>query len=607
MDYESSVLYTNSMIPDHVQPFFVLGIISILLVILYKEYLRPSVGFMLAVLVLILAGILTPGELLTGFSNESIAAIIMLILITAGLKKNFRLESYFDVIFKKSKTYRGFMFRMMSQVALISAVTNNTPIVALMTPYVVDWGKKNRISPSKLLIPMCFATTMGGMMTLIGTSTTLILNGFMQEYDQEVLHFGDLLLIGASVTIAGILFMGLVGHRLLPDHRDLLGVFSDNIREFVVETRILGNSRLIGKRVTEAGLRNLKGVYLVEILRNGRVISPVEPQEVLLEQDILFFAGNTEDIIDLIQKEQGLELPTTARDLDNDKTEVVEAVLSNNSSLIGKPVKRSDFRNRYNAAIVAIHRNGERVQGKIGDIELKNGDLLLLYAGTDFYNRVEIYRDIYVVSQVREINKPGWKKYYALALMIACAGFLLLTGKFSLFPSLLIIVSIMAGFGLINTQDVKREIDPNLIVILVFSLAIGQAIIKTDAGNLVAGAFIDLLSPYGSVAILAGLMLITVVLTSFITNVAAVSIAFPLAFSICHSLGLDGTPFYLGIAYMASAAFLTPIAYQTNLIIYGPGGYNFKDFFRTGLPVTLLYFAIAISLIVLLYQKELLG
>jgi di/tricarboxylate transporter len=562
---------------------------------------------MLAVLILILAGILTPKELLTGFSNESIAAIIMLILITAGLKKNFHLESYFDVIFKKSKTYRGFMFRMMSQAALISAVTNNTPIVALMTPYVVDWGKKNRISPSKLLIPMCFATTMGGMMTLIGTSTTLILNGFMQEYDQEVLHFGDLLLIGFAVTVTGILFMGLMGYRLLPDRRDLLGVYSDNIREFVVETRILTHSRLIGKRVIEAGLRNLKGVYLVEIIRSGRVISPVEPQEVLLENDILFFAGKTEDIIDLIQKEQGLELPTTARNMDNDKTEVVEAVMSNNSSLIGSPVKRSDFRNRYNAAIVAIHRNGERVQGKIGDIELKSGDLLLLYAGTDFYNRVEVYRDIYVVSKVREINNPGRKKFYALALIIACASLLLLTGKFSLFPSLLIIVSIMAGFGLINTQDVKREIDPNLIVILVFSLAIGQAIIKTNAGALVAGGFIELLSPFGNIAILAGLMLVTVVLTSFITNVAAVSIAFPLSFSICHNLGLDGTPFYLGIAYMASSAFLTPIAYQTNLIIYGPGGYTFRDFLRIGLPVTLIYFAVALGLILLLYGEVLYG
>lgn len=595
------------MIPEPIQPFFVIGIISILLVVLYGEYLRPSVGFMLAVLILILAGILTPKDLLTGFSNESIAAIIMLILITAGLKKNFRLESYFDVIFKKSKTYRGFMFRMMSQAALISAVTNNTPIVALMTPYIVDWGKKSRISPSKLLIPMCFATTMGGMMTLIGTSTTLILNGFMQEYDQEALHFGDLLLIGFAVTVTGILFMGLMGYRLLPDRRDLLGVYSDNIREFVVETRILAHSRLIGKRVIEAGLRNLKGVYLVEIIRSGRVISPVEPQEVLLENDILFFAGKTEDIIDLIQKEQGLELPTTARNMDSDKTEVVEAVMSNNSSLIGSPVKQSDFRNRYNAAIVAIHRNGERVQGKIGDIELKSGDLLLLYAGTDFYNRVEVYRDIYVVSKVREINKPGRKKFYALALIMVCASLLLLTGKFSLFPSLLIIVSIMAGFGLINTQDVKREIDPNLIVILVFSLAIGQAIIKTNAGALVAGGFIDLLSPFGNIAILAGLMLVTVVLTSFITNVAAVSIAFPLSFSICHNLGLDGTPFYLGIAYMASSAFLTPIAYQTNLIIYGPGGYTFKDFLRIGLPVTIIYFAVTLGLILLLYGEVLHG
>jgi di/tricarboxylate transporter len=341
-------------------------------------------------------------------------------------------------------------------------------------------------------------------------------------------------------------------------------------------------------------------VYLVEILRGAKMISPVGPTEVLEEGDILFFAGKTENIVDLINSGLGIDLPTTARSFDNDKAEIVEAVMNNFSSLINKTVKNSDFRNRYNAAIVAIHRNGKRVSGRIGDITLQTGDLLLLYTGSDFRERVEIYRDLFVVSKLRDIVKPGKKKIYALGLMGLCTLFLFTFSKIALFPALMIILGIMIVFNLITTQDVKRELDLNMIAILVFSLAIGQAIIKTDAGNIVATGMLSLLEPYGNVAILIGLMLVTNILTSFITNVGAVSIAFPIAFSMSANLGVDGTPFFLGITYAASAAFLTPIGYQTNLIIFGPGGYKFKDFFKIGLPINLVY--IVVSILVIIYR-----
>ncbi len=591
------------MISAQYQPYFVLIIVCLLFWLIYKEYVRASVGFMLAVLLLTITGILTPKEVLTGFSNESIASIVMLILITTGLRKNFQLEMLFDLIFKKAKTYRGFLIRMMSQVALLSTLINNTPVVALMTPYVVDWGKKNRISPSRLLIPLSFATIMGGMITLIGTSTTMVLNGFIQDYHFPSLKIEDLFMVGITVTIAGIIFIALFGHKFLPDHRDVLGTYSENKREYVTETRILPNSKLINKSVKEAGLRNLKGVYLVEILRGERIISPVDPNETLEENDVLFFAGKIDDIVDLINSDKGLELPTTARFYNNDSNEVVEGVLSNYSSLIGKTVKNSDFRNRYNAAIIAIHRNGEKVSGKIGDITFEPGDLLLLYAGDDFRNRVEIYRDLFVISKLRDIVKPGRKKYYAIGVSAICAIILLFSGQFSLFPSLLIILSIMVGFKLITVQDVKRELDINLIVILVFSLAIGVSIIKTGAGELIATKMIDIFRPYGNLSLLIGLALVTNILTTFIVNIGAVSISFPVALSISQHLGIDATPFFLAIAFAASGAFMSPIGYQTNLIVYGPGGYNFKDFFKIGLPVNLIYLCTSLLVIISLYHS----
>jgi len=596
------------MIAESFQPYFVMAIVVVLFFVIYKEYMRTSVAFLLGVLMLTITGILTPKEVLSGFSNESIASIIMLILISTGMRNYYQIELLFDVLFRKARNYRGFLFRMMGQVALLSSIINNTPVVALMTPYVVNWGKKNNIAPSRLLIPLSYATIMGGMLTLIGTSTTLVLNGFIQDKGQHSLLFEDLLIVGGAVTITGLIFIGMFGYRLLPNRKDMLKHFNENQQEFIAETRILPNSKLINESIITASLRNLKGVYLVEIQRGNRIISPVGPFEILQKDDILFFAGNTEDIVDLINSDKGLELPSTARAYndDNQQIEVIETVVSNHSTIIGKTVKKIDFRNRYNAAIIAIHRNGERIREKIGDIVLQPGDLLLLYAGFDFRDRVDIYRDLYIVSQLREIRKPGNKRFYALGLIFVFAIILLISGRFTLFPSLLIILSVMIGFKMISVQDVKRELDFHMIIILVFSLAIGEAIIKTNAGNMIANQLITFLHPYGIIAILIGLMIITNLLTSIIGNIGAIAISFPLALSISTNLGVTGYPFYLTIAYAASAAFLTPISYQTNLIVFGPGGYTFKDFFRIGLPVNIIYLIVALSTIIFIYRDVLL-
>ena len=585
------------------QPYFVLIVLSLSFALIYLEVLRPSVSFLLAVLIFTITGILDTEHVLAGFSNSSIAVIILLIVITAALRKNYRVELIFDLVFKKAKTYRNFLIRMMAQVAILSALINNTAVVALMTPYVYNYGQKNKIAPSKLLIPLSYATIMGGMLTLIGTSTTLVLNGFITEAGLKELRFNDLIFIGSAVTIIGILFIVFFGYKLLPNHIDTLQNFSKNKRKYLIETWLQDQSPLISKTVMDAGLRNLQGVYLVEIQRQGKMISPITPHEIIQKDDILFFAGDTTNIMDLINEQKGLILPEKASDYHQDKTEVIEAVVAGFSSIIGKTVKESNFRNRYDAAIIAIHRNGEKISGKIGDIEINPGDVLLLYAGKDFGNRVELYKDIYVINKVREIADPGRKKYYAIGLIVLGSIVLLITKGLALFPSLLIIFTIMVGFGLISVQDIRRELDFNLIGILVFSLAIGQAMIISGAGVMVADWLIGLLSPFGRTAILIGLILITNILTSLVGNVGAVSITFPIALGIGQSMGIDATPYFLGIAYAASAAFITPFSYQTNLLVYGPGGYNLRDFVRIGVPVTLIYLTVAFFALIILYNK----
>lgn len=589
--------------PEAFNAYFVLIVLLVIFIFIYLEALKPALSFLIAVLVFTITGILHTPDVLAGFSNSSIVSIILLIVISAGLRKNFQLELLFDLVFKKSKTYQSFLIRMMTQVAIISSFINNTPVVALMTPYVFNYGQKNGIAPSKLLIPLSYATIMGGMITIIGTSTTLVLNGFIKEASDEELLFHDLIIIGLGVTITGILFIGYIGHRILPNRSDTLQEFSKNFRQYMLETRLTRNSPLIGKSVKEAGLRNLQGVYLVEIMRNGKFIAPVDPNEIIGKNDKLFFAGDTHNIMDLIKTEKGIILPDKASVYHQDKIEVIEAVISSYAPMVGKTVKEADFRKRYDAAIIAIHRNGEKLSGKIGDIELKASDVLLMFSGKDFQNRIDLQRDLFVINKVRVITEPGRKKYYALCFIFLCAMVLLITKGLALFPSLLIIFTIMVIFGLIGMPDIRREIDFNLIGILVLSLAIGQAMIISGAGQLVAGWIINLIAPFGKIAILIGIILITNILTSFIVNVGAISITFPIALSLCQTLGIEPMPFYLGIAYAASGAFLTPIGYQTNMIVFGPGSYQFSDFMKIGFPVTIIYLSVSLAGILLIYHN----
>lgn len=586
-----------------VQPFFLLGLIIIMFLSIYKNLVKPADAFLFAVIILIVTGILTPVQALEGLSNTSILSIFLLILITAGIKNNFNLETYIYKLFNKAKNYRGFLLLLMAKVALISSVINNTPVVALMTPYVINWGKKNKISPSMLLIPLSFATIVGGMITLIGTSTTLVLNGFILEVGGDGFRNLDLLLIGFPVAIVSILFIILISSRLLPNRKDILQSFTENKREYLVEKRLQKNSSLIGQTVGNGGLRNLKGVYLVEIIREGESVTPVSRDEVVQPNDVLIFAGNTDAILDLSDDSLGINFPKPVRTMDG-HMEIIETVVSANSSLIGKTIKESDFRNRYDAAVVAVHRGGERITGKIGDIDLQAGDVLLLYCGNDFDDLVDIYKDLIVISEERKkITNQFSKRQFFILLGVVL--FLVITQLFSLFTSLLIITGTMVAMQMITIRTLKRDLDFNMLIILVFSISLGEAMISTGAGSLMANHMLDLLFPYGVIPILIGLMLITILLTSFVSNIGSAAIVFPIAYSISISLDMAPMPFYLTIAYAASAAFLTPIGYQTNLMVYGPGGYNFKDFLRIGFPVALVYSGMALVMICVLYADVL--
>ncbi|MEM1134195.1 MAG: SLC13 family permease [Bacteroidota bacterium] len=580
----------------------VLGTLVFLIISLFGNLLKPAISFLVGVLVLLLTEVLPIDKFLAGFANQQVITIVLLVLISAGLRKNFNIFQLFNKVFLVAKSAKSFLALMMAFVASASAFINNTPMVAMMTPYVYDWGKRKKIPPSKLLIPLSYATILGGMITVVGTSTNLVMLGFLEQNRLPLLVYTDFLYLGLLVTIIGIFFILFIGYYLLPGNKDKLALFKEAAREYLVETKIAPNSDLQGKTVSEARLRNLKGVYLVDIIRSGKVISPVAPKEELLANDKLLFAGDTNKIVELVKANKGLLLPKPNGVFIGNNLDITEVVIPVNSPLSGKVVKDSDFRNRYDAAIVAIHRNGERLRGRIGDIKLQVGDLLLITTGQDFYKRNDVLKGLYIISKIQKANAGNAFKRNLFLSLLAGIILLIISGLLKLFLGLLILFSALVVLGLFGVADIRKETDFNLIAILICALALGNAMIDTGAAQIIASTVMQFILPFGNIGLLAGLFFLTVLLTTFITNAAAVSIVFPIAYSLCTSMQIVGTPYYLAIAFAASCAFMTPIAYQTNLMVYGPGGYKFSDYFKIGFPLTIIYSAVCLIFIALQYD-----
>jgi di/tricarboxylate transporter len=582
---------------------YVLIVVVFLIYSLYKEVLNPALTFFICTVALLLPGIITPAELLKGLANQQIVLIFLLVLVTAGIRLIYGSE-LFAKLFDPRLKPKAFLLRMMLTVSSISAFLNNTPIVAFMIPYVKDWAQRTGHPASKFLIPLSFATILGGMITVIGTSTNLVLNGLIAEYHLPLLGFKDFLFLGLLVTVMGLAYLYFIGYNLLPSNANKLEDLRENLKAYIVETEMIPSSPLIGKSIKEAGLRNLKDIFLVEILRDGKVISPVSPDEVLEANDLLFFSGDTQAIYNLIKEDNGLRVPSQDMLEVQGLFDFVEAVIPANSDLIGVRIKDSDFRKKFNASIIAIHRDGKKISGRVGEMTLAGGDFLLLLKGARRENGNH-EKDLFYVSVPRKIasRKPKslvWVGYAAFAFLII--GITNVSERLPLFN---VCIGILVGFVLfkvLTITEIRKELDLDLLMVLVCSLAIGVALEKSHTASLLAGWLIQSGKLWGPVAVLTALFIVTTFLTCIITNPAAVSIVFPIAMSMAEQLHLSYTPFFVAIAFAASGDFMTPIGYQTNLMVYGPGGYTFRDFVKVGTLLTILYIVICVSFISFYYN-----
>lgn len=581
-----------------------LGVVVALLVGLISNWAPPDLLFVGGTAFLSVMGIITPDQAFAGFANAGMLTVAFLFVVVAALRETGVLDYVGHHVLGKVQTERGAMVRLSFFVIPMSAMLNNTPIVAMFIPIVIDWCRRWSIAPSRLLIPLSFLTILGGTCTLIGTSTTLVVNGLMIDNGVRGLGLFEIGKVGVPYAIVGSLFLVLFGRRLLPERKDLMEQMEETRRDYLAEMLIGPNCRLSGQSVAAAGLRQLPGLFLIEIEREGQVIAPVRPDDILHAHDRLVFTGIVSSILELeripglvVIHESNTELPTKTPHVRSHERRLVEAVVSESSSLNGKRIRDADFRAVYGAAVVAVHRFGERVKQKIGDIELRTGDTLLLQTPASFLRAHRHDPDFYLVSQVdqwRPIRRNrGWLAVGLFVLLMA----LMTSGAVPIVVSAALVASLMIALGCLSANDARQSIEWQVLITIAASFGVGTALQNSGAATYLAQAVVGSTAAWGPIAGLIIIYAFGSIITELITNNAAAVLMFPICVETAKLYSADARPFFIALALSASASFMTPIGYQTNMMVYGPGGYRFMDFFRIGAPLNVILGIIAIVLI----------
>lgn len=587
-----------------------------MVIALAREFLRPGLILFTVLVIFMLAGIISSKEMLAGFSNKGMITVAILFLVSAGIAQTGALDLLAkNILPKKGSKIPWLILRILPPVTFLSAFLNNTPVVIIFAPMIKKWADKLRLPASKFLIPLSYATIFGGICTLIGTSTNLVVHGLMLDSGLEGLSMFELAKVGIPVAIAGYVYLVTIGHRLLPANRDFLDDFEENPKEYLTEMIISTGSPLSGKSIREAGLRNLKGVFLMAVEREGTSLETVNDEEIIYEGDRLLFTGRT-DVLEDLNTIPGLESDADSffsKDVEKIQKKLVEVVVSPQFPGLGKTIKEYNFRSVYRAVVVAVHRNGKRINSKIGDLRLKAGDNLILLTTKNFSRRWKNSQDFYMVSDIRNVE-PGKKNPKAAMIALGILVFMVLGVAFGeqlpfqsviktdMFFFAAIAAMMMAWLGSYSSSEYTSFINWDVLITIACAFGISRALQNTGAADAIAGAMIQIVSRWGAVGVLAGIFLLTTIFTEIITNNAAAALMFPIALSAAQQMGVNPHPFFITICIAASASFATPIGYQTNLLVQGIGGYKFNDYLKVGIPLNIIAMIVTVLVVPLFWH-----
>ena len=588
------------------------------LVSLLRGWAGPDVVLVGAVTLLMTLGLFTdhlpgPAALVAGFGNAGLITVAALFVVAAGLTQTGATQMLARPMLGQPTGVRRAQARLMLPVIGLSAFLNNTPIVAMLLPVVSEWARKIGVSPSKLFLPLSYAAILGGMCTLIGTSTNLLVYGLLLKDglvggDEPIVGLFTVGAIGLPVAVLAVGYALFASRWLLPDRAPALNVDDAELRRYTVAMVVESAGPLVGKSIEAAGLRRLPGLFLAEIERGRQIMPAVSPETVLEADDRLVFVGVVESVNDL-RKVRGLS-PATDQVFKlagpHGSRRLIEAVVSAGSPVLHQSIRDARFRSRYNAAVIAVARDGQRVTGKIGDIVLRPADVLLLEAPANFVEAQRNRRDFYLVRTVNDSTPPrhdraGW----ALAIL---AGFVLVVAMGWVQPlhAALLAVAGMGAAHCLGASAARQAIDGRVIIVIGAALGLGLCVQESGLARGIADGVVSLIGGHPWLALLA-VYLLTNLFTEMITNNAAAVLIYPIAKTLADDLSLSFTPFVIVIMIAASASFATPIGYQTNLMVYGPGGYRFSDYLKFGGPLNVMVAVVTLALTPWFFPLELGG